>query len=109
MIDLTAENIFVCLTILLSTLLLYGFWKLINEALPGDQEIMAYLNRARAMKAQIDQQSRQTTAEIAGLAVQNHRMRKGDVNENEIVFDEGKIPKKPANRRTSLEYLSLDT
>jgi hypothetical protein len=105
MIDLTAENIFVCLTILLSTLLLYGFWKLINDALPGDREMLAYLKCIRAMKAQTDQQMRQVIAEIAGLAVQNHRMR----SENETVFDEGKVPKKPASRRASFEYSSLDT
>ncbi len=109
MVDLTVEYIFVCLTMLLSALLLYGFWKLINEALPGDREIMAYLNRVRAMKAQTDQQSRQIIAEIAGLSVQTHRMRKGGVSRYEIVFDEEGVAKKPASRQTFFEYSGLDT
>jgi hypothetical protein len=74
MIDLTAENIFVCLTILLSTLLLYGFWKLINEALPGDQEMLVILKHERARKANTHQQSCQIIEDAILLAEQKHQL-----------------------------------
>lgn len=70
----------ICILIVLSSLMLNGFRALINDALPGDKEMLAILKHVRTRKAHTHQQSCQIIHDLAKLAFQEGQINPGNGN-----------------------------
>ena len=68
-----AENITICLMIIVFALGMVGIWELIKDPLPGDEEKQALLRQIKEMEAQSQQQRRAIFAEITEIPDPNSR------------------------------------
>ena len=86
MLNFLTDYLPICILIVLSSLMLYGFGALINDALPGDKEMLVILKRVRARKTHTHQQSCQIIDDLAKLALQEGQINtgKGKVEDDSV-------------------------